>query len=154
MHRGISCLWMTLLLGSGACSTQTSVRQVLAFHGEGERNVSKVPRSGIYRVQASEPQGRRTTELPHTTVYLREGAPLGFRFDNQRRLVAVGGEYELALNLPSPLAQTIAWYRIVPPNTSTGAVDPFTDAISHPTRTPEETGLQPLVNDPHEFHHK
>jgi hypothetical protein len=152
MSKGKQWLPCLFLFAWAGCTAHTSPTPVLNYPPGSEQVASKVPRSGVYRVELLRENERRPAEIPHTTVYLREGAPLGFRMSSDHRLVAFGGEYELPLELGSGSTASIAWYRLPNRNDRSGNPDPFAGNIDPNSR--DAGGLEAFVNDPHENHRK
>ena len=67
------------------------------------------PHSAVYKVVWISPDGRQMT-VPHATAYLHKGEALGFKRDEQNRLLAVGGEYEFDVT-PKTSAAKVAWVK-------------------------------------------
>lgn len=154
MCNGKLWLWVTMLALAGGCSTPSGApTRVLTYRLGSEAVQSRVPKSGVYRVSVSQPSARHPADVPHTKVWLREGVPLGFKVDADHRLVALGGEYVLPVELPVSGAMAIAWYRLPNRPATSGKPDPFTNGVD-PGAKPEDSPLDGLQNDPHEFHHK
>ena len=115
------------------------------------------PHSAVYEVVWIAPNGRQTT-VPHTTAYLHKGEALGFRTDDQKRLLAVGGEYEFDVTPQSP-AMKVAWSRAGGHHAKRDDPSPK-DPADQRRDLPEDLRAKPdagvldvFVNDPREFHH-